>query len=136
MAWNICTNQTNKNSLNSHYIDHICCIWNQLMNIQTKKITFPSFTFFKQYFLGLLHFGQKTPCSLKMYSKYVLNHLIALFSILFWHEKIHFLTLSFFLGPLTWNRLSVCDFSIKLISGPKSLVQCGWHNTRRGRPRW
>ena len=61
------------------------------------------FTFSKQSFLGIFDFWLKTPPNYKSQ-----NHQFALLSFTFHFKKIHFLTLTFFLGHLTWNRPEVC----------------------------
>ena len=72
-----------------------------------KHFLFAIFTFSKQSFLGILDFWQKTPQNYKSCSKNGQNHQFALMSFKFHQKKIHFSTLTFFLGPLTWNRPTV-----------------------------
>ena len=62
------------------------------------------FTFSKQSFLGIFDFWFETHPNYKSCSKNGQNHQFALLSFTFHTKKIHFLTLTFFLGPLTWNR--------------------------------
>ena len=62
---------------------------------------FSIFTFSKQSILGIFDFWLKTPPNYKICSKNGQNHQFALLSFTFHKKKIHFLTLTFFLGPLT-----------------------------------
>ena len=54
--------------------------------------------------MGIFHFGFKTPQNYKSCSRNRQNHQIALLCFTFHQKKIHFSTLTFFLGPFTWNR--------------------------------
>ena len=65
------------------------------------------FTFSKQSFLSIFDFWLKTPPNYKSCSKIGQNHQFALLSFTFHFKKINFLTLTFFLRPLTCNRPTV-----------------------------
>ena len=67
-----------------------------------KKKKSSIFTFSQQSFLGIFNFWLKTPQYYKSCSKNDQNHQFALLSFKC-HKKIHYFTLTFFLGPLTWN---------------------------------
>ena len=73
---------------------------------EEKKLFSSIFTFSKQLFLGIFYFGLKTPKNYKSCSKKA--KIINLPNYLsYFIKKIHFSTLTFFLGPVTWNRPNV-----------------------------
>ena len=92
-------------SENSYYKNDIHDIGNYLLDLR-KKFFFLSLQFslfLNSLFRPFLIFGHKYPKIKKSVQKtaqiiklpYYLSHFI---------KKIHLLTLTFFLGPLTWNR--------------------------------
>ena len=73
-------------------------------SIFKKNIFFFNFHFLKTVIFGYFWFLAKTPPNYKSCSKNCQNHQFALLTFTFHLKKNHFSTLTFFLGPLTWNR--------------------------------
>ena len=63
-----------------------------------------NFTFFKKSFLGIFDFWLKTHHNYKKLFKKRPKPLICLIIFYLKKKHVHFLTLTFFLGPLTWTR--------------------------------
>ena len=80
-------------------------IWNKLFILQ-KKTFFSSsiFTFSKTVIFGYFWFLAKNIPKLQKLFKKRPKSSICLIIFQISSKKIHFLTLTFFLGPLTWNR--------------------------------
>ena len=98
------TKQINKIKKNAYYQNDIYNIKNKLFNL-LKKHFFLQFSLFQNSIVWVIFdFGLKKSQITRVVQKmvkiinlpYYLSHFI---------KKIHFLTLTFFLGPLTWNRL-------------------------------
>ena len=93
-------------SKNSYYKNVICDIWNKL-SIFNFFLLFFNFHFLKTVILGYFWFFSKnTPKLKELFKKRSKSSICPIIFHISW-KKIHFLTLTFFLGPLTWNRPSV-----------------------------